>query len=361
MGETDLYRSAPKTSPVLLQFVYRKVFPEVNKVLDYWKKRAQEIPNQELREQALASISDKKFHCQGGAVYSVLAKHKWQDAIQFIIAYQTISDYLDNLCDRSTSLDPTDFRQLHQAMEDALMPNNEIKNYYMYREDQNDGEYLADLVRTCQNYLRAIPNYEEIKPHLLKLEQLYSDLQVHKHVKEEERIPRLENWYNTHKSNWPSLSWYEFSACSGSTLGIFCLVSYAMGQALSERMATEIFNSYFPYMQGLHILLDYYIDQQEDKVEGDLNFCNYYETQEHMKVRLLHFIKQTNSNVQQLPDRHFHEMVHNGLVGLYLADPKVKQLDNGKDVTKTLLQAGGFRSTFFHWNVRMYNKLRRKV
>ena len=34
---------------------------------------------------------------------------KRANAIKFIVAYQTISDYLDNLCDRSTSLDPDDF------------------------------------------------------------------------------------------------------------------------------------------------------------------------------------------------------------------------------------------------------------
>ena len=41
-------------------------------------------------------------------------------SIKFIVAYQTISDYLDNLCDRSSSLDPQDFAALHESMGDAL-------------------------------------------------------------------------------------------------------------------------------------------------------------------------------------------------------------------------------------------------
>ena len=45
--------------------------------------------------------------------------------------------------------------------------------------------------------------------------------------------------------------------------------------------AEQIRNGYFPYIQGLHILLDYLIDQEEDKVGGDLNFCFYYENEKH--------------------------------------------------------------------------------
>lgn len=350
----------PRSAPLLMRSVFRKIFPKVAQELIYWKNRAQDIPNEELREQALASIRSKKFHCQGGSVYSVLAGENWSEAVRFIVAYQTISDYLDNLCDRSTSLDPIDFRMLHQAMEDALTPDNQVKNYYCHREDQNDGDYLIDLVKTCQDSLRQLPQYLIMKDYLLQLEQLYSDLQVHKHVKKEERIPRLESWFQTFKGSWPSLSWYEFSASSGSTLGIFCMISYAMNNEMNEALAKKIFESYFPYMQGLHILLDYYIDQQEDLLEGDLNFCNYYQDEAHLKERFLFFIRQTNKSVQLLPHRHFHEMVHNGLVGLYLADPKVKQLKNGKEITKLLLHESGLRSAFFHLNIKVYNRLKNK-
>ncbi len=337
--------------------VYQKIFPQVNKELAYWKKRAQAIPNQELRTQALASIQAKKFHCQGGSVYSILARHNWKEAIQFIVAYQTISDYLDNLCDRSTSLDPQDFRQLHQSMEDALSPENMMKNYYRYREDQADGDYLQDLVQTCQKVLRSIYNFEDIHPYVLQLEALYSDLQVHKHVCHEERIPRLETWFQHYQKQWPMLSWYEFSACTGSTLGIFCMVSYGLNNQMSKSLAKNIFDSYFPYLQGLHIMLDYFIDQQEDEEEGDLNFCHYYKDEQELEQRLVYFVEQTNQQVKKLPDQAFHEMIQHGLVGLYLADPKVKKLKDGYQTSKRLIKASGRKSQFFHWNIKMYNRL----
>lgn len=167
----------------------------VDEEMNYWKRRAEQIPNDELRTQALASIKDKRFHCQGGSVYALLAGEREKKAVRFIVAYQTISDYLDNLCDRSTSLDPKDFRMLHEAMKDALTPMNPMKNYYELRDDQADGGYLAELVQTCQETLRDVASFEQIQNQLLKLQGLYADLQVHKHVQLRERIPRLTSWF----------------------------------------------------------------------------------------------------------------------------------------------------------------------
>ncbi len=340
--------------------IYRKIFPAVDVELQKWEKRAEQIPNVELRTQALTSIQSKRFHCQGGGVYALLAGYQWKVAIRFIVAYQTISDYLDNLCDRSTSMDPDDFRLLHQAMTDALSPDASIKNYYAFRQDQIDGEYLADLVRTCQKTIRKLSSYQEIQPILLKLQGLYGDLQVYKHVQKEERIPRLTTWYEGYKKEAPTLTWYEFSAATGSTLGIFCILSYALGGKLSSELVASIYEGYFPYMQGLHILLDYYIDQDEDLEEGDLNFCHYYANKGDLKYRLVWFIEKADQHVKGLPNRRFHEMIHHGLVGLYLADPKVKQLHGGNEMTQFLLKVSGPEARFFHWNTKLYHKMKKE-
>lgn len=328
----------------------------VDEEMDYWKRRAEQIPNDELRTQALASMQDKRFHCQGGSVYALLAGEKGKEAVRFIVAYQTISDYLDNLCDRSTSLDPKDFRMLHEAMKDALTPVNPMKNYYELRDDQADGGYLRELVQTCQETLKSVEALELIHGQLLRLQGLYADLQVHKHVQVKERIPRLTTWFEKNKDTYENLTWYEFSAASGSTLGIFCLVSYGLGGKVNPTAAQTVYDGYFPYMQGLHILLDYYIDQLEDDNEGDLNFCSYYENWNKMKERFLYFIEKTKTDVSGLPDRKFHEMIHQGLLGLYLGDKKIKSIPYGEEMRKSLLHAGGITAKMFNWNIRVYYK-----
>ena len=345
----------------LMSQVYRDVMPIVHKELNYWQRRAEEIPNEELREQALASIAHKTFHCEGGSILALTAHGQKNTAIKFIVAYQTISDYLDNLCDRSTSLDPDDFSALHESMVDALTVGASPRAYYRFRKDQEDGDYLVELMQTCQSVLKNMPHYETIKPDLLELCGCYCDLQIHKHVRKDERENRLINLYEKQKSTLPDMTWYEFSACSGSTLGIFCLVSYALRDDFEARHATMIHEGYFPYIQGLHILLDYFIDQDEDRTGGDLNFCFYYENDEEICQRLIHFFNEADKHTHDLPDRKFHKMIIRGLLGIYLSDRKVNEQKAVKVLAKQVMKQGGAVSRFFYWNGRAYRWFQQRL
>lgn len=343
----------------LMSKVYRKILPAVHKELLFWKERAESIPDPELRKQALASIESKTFHCEGGSIMALIAKEQYPLAIKFIVAYQTISDYLDNLCDRSTSLDPDDFSALHESMLDALTIDAVPKNYYRLREEQDDGNYLADLAATCREVLSELEHYGKIKNNLLELCSYYCDLQIHKHVKVEERVPRLQGWFEQYKEQIPKMEWYEFSACSGSTLGVFCLISYAMRADFEEECAENIRNGYFPYIQGLHILLDYLIDQEEDRAGGDLNFCFYYENEEKLFERLKHFVEEADKRTERLPHKRFHQLINRGLLGIYLSDEKVRKQKNVKKLAKGMIKTGGLISYFFYINGRAYRTMQK--
>ncbi|MBO0992453.1 tetraprenyl-beta-curcumene synthase family protein [Bacillus sp. SD088] len=348
----------PVNPVTLLNQVFRQVFPITHQELKAWKNRAEMIPNGELRNQALASIEHKTFHCEGGSIMALTALDKKETAIQFIVAYQTISDYLDNLCDRSTSLDPDDFAALHESMIDALTVGAEPRDYYRHREDQNDGDYLIALVRACQSMLEKLPYYEEIKPYLIELCNYYCDLQVHKHVDVEEREQRLQKWFAQHQAECPDMSWYEFSACTGSTLGIFCLVSYGLRADFQAKHAEMIRNGYFPYIQGLHILLDYFIDQEEDREEGDLNFCFYYANDEQLFLRLIHFLRKADEHTKFLPDTKFHKLINRGLLAIYLSDQKVNKQKKVRPLARKIMKQSGPTGYFFYWNGRIYRHLK---
>ncbi|MBM7579012.1 tetraprenyl-beta-curcumene synthase family protein [Jeotgalibacillus terrae] len=348
--------SVPNEPLLLMNQVYRKVFPIVHRELYAWKQKALQIENEELKKQAVDSVKDKAFHCEGGGIMSLLALKGKRDAIEFIVAYQTISDYLDNLCDRSTSLDPEDFAALHQAMEDALTVGAVPGDYYRLREDRED-HYLSGLVLRCQEVLSRIPHYPLIKDELLYLSRIYCELQIHKHVAENEREERLQNWFETHRSDFPEMEWFEFSACTGSTLGIFCLVSYALRPDFKPEYAAAIRESYFPYIQGLHILLDYLIDQEEDREEGDLNFCFYYRDHEILFARMQHFIRQADRHTKKLPHSRFHKLINRGLLGVYLSDDKVNKQKKVRKLARKMIRSSGSVSFFFYMNGRAYRNM----
>ncbi len=76
---------------ILILRIHRDVLTQIRKHLEVWKKEAEQIPNQELRKQALLSIEKKAFHCGGGSIYALLAQGKIKQTIRFIVAYQTIT------------------------------------------------------------------------------------------------------------------------------------------------------------------------------------------------------------------------------------------------------------------------------
>lgn len=337
---------------------YFTVLPDAHRCLDGWRRRAEGIPDPELRRQALLSIRTKAFHCEGGAAYGLLAEEKCPEAIRFIVAYQTISDYLDNLCDRSTSLDPADFRALHESMPDALTPGAAPGDYYRFHGERDDGGYLASLVATCQEVLNGLPAYDAIAPALAELAGLYGDLQVHKHVREAERVPRLKEWFEAHRGGLPEMSWFEFAACCGSTLGIFCLVACAFDGHISAELAARIRDAFFPWVQGFHILLDYFIDQEEDRIGGDLNFCFYYEDNGEMLRRLEHFFHRADGSTAGLPHAPFHRMVNRGLLATYLSDPKVQRQKGVHETARTILRRSGWMTRFFYVNGWLYRRIK---
>jgi len=164
---------------------------------------------------------------------------------------------------------------------------------------------------------------------------------VYKHVRDEERAPLLKAWFGEHASSVPPMAWYEFAACSGSTLGIFCLVARACARDCTAQLAREIRDAHFPWVQGLHILLDYFIDQDEDRRAGDLNFCSYYRDQRELVTRLSHFYRQADLSVSALPYAGFHRLVNKGLLAVYCADAKVRRQRETRAAARRLISLGG--------------------
>lgn len=336
-----------------LKLVYRLVswvFPQVDAQLNFWRQQISQSPDAVLAQQGLASIRHKRFHAQGGSVYclypGVKSLKEARSLIKFIVALQTISDYLDNLCDRAGYLDGQAFRQLHLAMTEALTLQGELSPYYRYYPHGEDGGYLKNLVETCRQELKKLPGYPVVQADVIELAELYSKLQTYKHVEIQKREALLKNWAKSYLRQYPEISCWEFAAATGSTLGMFILVAAATAPVTKEE-ARRIKESYFPWITGLHILLDYFIDQEEDKKGRDFNFVAYYESPQECLERLLLFWEKAKGQALSLPHPQFHLTVIEGLLAMYLSDPKA-QRGTLKEISRHLLQAAGPRARILH-------------
>ncbi len=322
---------------------------QVKKRLKYWENEARSCPDEELRKQALASIRTKGFHCYGGSVFALCHPDGQPVLLDLIIAYQTLCDYLDNLCDRTSYINASAFRKLHRSLLDALCPDRAMSNYYASFIFKDDGGYITKLVQTCRGCLAELPSYAVVRPEVLKLAKFYIDLQILKHLEMEVRERSLSSWAKKHLSAFPSIQWQEFSAAAGSTLGIFALFVHAVNKDRRPDSGQKVLDIFFPWICGLHILLDYFIDQEEDRTGGDLNFVSYYANTNDIFERLTVFIECSIQKCKDYEYPLFLKTVIQGLLGMYLSDAKVRK--QGYDRTaKQLMEASGpFTAGCYHF------------
>jgi len=356
--------------------VIRRVLPAVGEELAAWQSAASEIPDLALRRQALDSIGDKAFHCQGGAALALLAGARWRDAVRFIVAVQTISDYLDNLCDRNGQHGATALRRLHLGMAYAVDPPGAISanlaqlalpNFYAWYPERQDGGYYGRLIAVANDFVLDAGLSPEVRRAGRRLVLLYRELQAAKHAPWPERLPRLTAWHQRETSAVSSregrgaglcvsrvvpsgadaLHWAEFAAACGSTLPLFalycCAANPALAAAESEAELRALLAAYFPWVASLHIQLDYFIDQEVDQAEDQLNLTAYYDSPSERQRRLCWLAQRAGRAVAALPDREFHQSVVDGLVGLYLSDRKARSPRLAVE-TKHLLTAAGPRA-----------------
>jgi len=341
--------------PVLIYKFIRTVFPLVEKELAYWKTRAGFCPDSKLALAARESTRFKKFHCQGGSIYALYPGVDLRKTIKFIVAYQTISDYLDNLVDSLEIQDQQAFAQLHLAMRDALDPEFGPTDYYLFFPYRNDGGYLAELVITCQENIAALPAYGLIRSTILKFEELYAQLQTYKHLDPARREDLILAWIKPELQAFPQISAWEFAAAAGSTLGIYSLYALAANPELSPQEVKVHQEAYFPWLTGLHIMLDYLIDLAEDKETGQLNFVRYYESRAIAGERLPRIWNCAWKAVDSLAYPYFHKAVLQGLLAIYLSDPKSADPEI-QALTKQLLSQGGSVAGILHWICRNLRK-----
>lgn len=329
------------TRPLGLIWPYvREIFPLVEHSLERIRRHAEKIPQAFLRGQAMASLNHKKFHCQGGAVFALYTPEKATLLADFIVALQTISDYLDNLCDRRVTPSERAMERLHEAVWAAVDPGKEIVDWYGYYPCGNDGGYLDELVKTCRETLREFPGYPDVKKEVIRLARLYSELQVYKHLAPGEREEKLLYWWRCRGGLVPGISWWEFAAACGSTLGIFLLVARSAAGPVPGAETEKLLGCYFPWVCGLHILLDYFIDMEEDRKYGDLNFVSFYPDERSMEEGISQMLLKSLQVCEQLLGSAFHKTVVKGMLAMYLSDPKAGKTGIKKTARRLLAQGG---------------------
>ena len=305
----------------LLAFL-RRIVPLASRSLAGIEADAQRIPDALLREQALSSVQNKAYHVAGGCILAnFLPPEQARRYVEIVAPLESIYDYLDNLCDRHPNV-PTDaYPVLHHAIADALDPDAGVRDYYAAGPSADDGGYLASLVRRSQDGIRALPGRAALAPHFAEAGQLYAGLQTYKHLKPGERERACLEWFAAYAERFPELGWYEFASAAGSQFQVYVPLYFAMlGEAAA---ADEAYRAYFPAVAALHVLLDAFIDQAEDREHGELNLFDCYGTQDRARTRMQQLAERAYHSFERLPRPHEHRFLLRTMALFYLTHPKL--------------------------------------
>jgi tetraprenyl-beta-curcumene synthase len=287
-----------------------------------WRARAQQIADPAIRREALDSLRRKAFHVHGGCVFATfLPAEKASRFVELVAAFETAVDYLDNLCDRIGAQNEADFRALHESLLDAVTPGAPLRDYFRHRPSDDRG-YLNALVTRSQAGVTDLHSFNVVRLGIVDVTRRYCELQAIKHLAPGERERRCAAEFS---SVAPDLSWWEGAAASGSTMATFALLFSAMSGVISAERVRAVLEAYFPYFTGLHILLDYFVDQTEDAAHGELNFVNCYPNAEEAHAGIERVARIALHRVATLPDAEVHLFALRAMCGYYCTRPALSK------------------------------------
>jgi tetraprenyl-beta-curcumene synthase len=263
------------------------VVPLARNALARLEHLAERIPDDELRAQALSSLRGKAYHVAGACILATfLPSGAREHYVDIVSPLETIYDFLDCLCDRHPETKPQAYRQLHEALADAVDPARPLHQYYSYGPPGDDGDYLHTLVRRVRRALSRLGDHELLVPYFSEAARLYTDTQTYSHLPPVEREAACRKWYESEQdgSRFGDLTWWEFGAAAGSQFQVYAPL-YAAFCSDFERIG-DTYAAYFPALSALHVLLDSFIDQHEDATHGDLNWIAFYRDEKALRERI---------------------------------------------------------------------------
>jgi tetraprenyl-beta-curcumene synthase len=298
--------------------------PQVQRELAVWDRLARAIPDDLLREQALAKLSGERLNPEAAALFAALApRSERRRMVSLIVAYQVLYDYLDgvNECVGFDSL--ADGLSLHAALIDALLPDRRCHDYYLNHIGIDDGGYMLNLCRHCQELTRRIPLIERSGAVLELATERCGQAQSHNHADGGGDGAGLIAWSDAMAPRCPNYEWWEIAAGGISCLNIHAVVACAADRRLDTCDVEKVEAAYFPSICSLSALLDSLADFHIDAESGNHSFVAHYRDGDHVAERMTAILAEALERTAALPNSSRHAVVLAGIVAYYISSPSV--------------------------------------
>jgi len=320
----------------------------VSREVERWRARAAQIPDSELRADALTALTRKRGNINGAGLFWTLPDRRNSDLLGVLVAYEILADFLDCVSERSAGLGLANGRQLHLALVEALEPGAEISDYYSHHHAGDDGGYVRALVESCRAHCAALPGYEEVRPSLSRAAGLSAVLAINHEPDPALRAQALQQWDADHVAEQPGRepaagrehAWYERTAGASAWLTVLAMLALAAEPERASSGAAQTYAAYLDWIAPAGAMLDSYGDIAEDTAGGEHSYIAHYPSMEVAVERVSELVGRSRSEARALPGGARHDVIAACMIAFYLSKDSVRAPEM-RHSTRKLRRAGG--------------------
>ncbi len=304
-----------------------------------WQLRAQAIPDARIREDALTAIQSKRGHTDGAALFWILPRHRDLNLLRLLVAFELIWDFLDCLNERAAAQGTANGCQLHRALVEALDPGTPISDYYRYHPWHDDGGYLRALVESCRHSCASLPSYGRVRPLVVREAHRAQVLALNHDLDPVDRDAALKAWAAREFAGERRMSWFELSGAASASTTVHAFLALAAQPDCSDADMRRTCAAYFPWLSVATTMLDSYVDQAEDVLNGDHRYIAHYPS-ELAGERVRELVSRSAVEARRLSNGHRHAVIAACMVAMYLSKDSARTPDM-RASTASIAQAGG--------------------
>lgn len=336
---TDSRRRAAWTLVRIMVRFWIVVLPLLRAELRGWTATAEEIPDPELRRNALETLRGERLNAAGAALFAATRSARDPQLVRALVAFQVAWDYLDTLAEQPSDAPIANGRLLHRALADALDPAREHADYYRLHRARDDGGYLDALVDACREGCAALPAFATVQAAAVH-EAQRAEVQGINHSPADRREAELRQWSAEQTGVPGDVPWFELAAAGASSLAVHALLTAAADPATTPATATLVCAAYMPWIAALSTLLDSHVDREDDVITGEHSFIAYYPSPGIARDRLDEITRRSVGGALALPNGEAHLVLVSGMVAMYLSSVTA-WAPEARPTTLAVLQATG--------------------
>jgi tetraprenyl-beta-curcumene synthase len=314
--------------------------PAVAREVRGWRTLAACIPDAAIRRDALSALARKRGHTDGAALFCILSASRDRALLRLLVSYEIMWDYLDSVNERGAGRGQVNGRQLHLALVEALNPAIPVSNYYRYHPWREDGGYLQALVQACRGACVRLPSYEAVRPLLIREAWRAQVLALNHDLDPVRRDRGLHEWARQEWPNSHEASWYELTGAASASLTVHALFALAANPDVSAAEIANVQRAYSPWISTATTMLDSYVDQAEDALNGDHSYVAHYSSNETALDRIDELVRRSTREASALPDGERHLLIVAAMQAMYLSKDSARTAAMRKQ-TRALIRAGG--------------------